>query len=148
MKIKLFLLYCIISFFSENLNAHIKNQDDIIHHYLQVSESIFCKLMTESPENIKQYEDGKLYLQESKISQKSGNLNAIIHLGNGEMIFAPILLNDTKGSFLPLTMKVVGNKMFKMHCNDCGYEWEGGVFTFQCDREECGSTNIVALPNV
>lgn len=42
-------------------------------------------------------------------------------------------------------LKKVGNKLFKLHCNHCLHEWEGGAFDFQCP--ECSSTDFVPLPN-
>ncbi len=74
-------------------------------------------------------------------------MSALLQMDDGEVLHIPLLYEDEEGYFIPISLEIVGNKLFKLHCNNpnCRYEWEGRVFDYQCPR--CKSTDIIALPN-
>lgn len=131
------------------LNGSQNDNDLLANHFFQICVKTVNELTSNSPGVISKFEEEQVYVKKESIIFKHINgFGAILQMDNGDMTYIPLLFQDMRGFFIPFSLKKVGNKLFKLHCNDCNYEWEGSVFDFQCPKEECGSTNIVSLPNV
>ncbi len=131
-----FFLILSISLFSQNVQKEIE-QNLLIEH-LDATQQI----VVYAPYAIEKYEDGKLYLDENHIYET--NLGSLLNLTNGKTLVLPPRVQGFNGHYL-IGSSVHAKKLFKNVCNDCHYEWEGGVFTSQCPQ--CGSTNFSTVPN-
>ncbi|MEX0962104.1 MAG: hypothetical protein WDZ28_04520 [Simkaniaceae bacterium] len=92
-----------------------------------------------APEVIINYFHEKLYLDESYFIDNDSGFSLANE--NGNTIRLPYLLSDLYGFYLPIKE----NKLFKLLCNHCKYEWPGGAFTFRCPR--CRSPDFSIVPN-
>lgn len=102
--------------------------------------------MHESPSVLRSFQNDKVYINNESVWIDEISTDFFIILKDS-IVSTSFLFRDEKGFYIPVSLERVGNKLFKLHCNDCGYEWEGGVFDFQCKNPKCKSTNIVSLPN-
>lgn len=100
------------------------------------------QIITYAPQAIEKYIEGKLYIDENYVYKT--NTGSLLNLNNGKILVLPARAQDSNGHYL-ICSKVLAKKLFKNVCNNCGYEWEGGVLTFQCPR--CKSTNFKTIPN-
>jgi len=130
-----FLSYT-LTLHSENFQK--KNIQNLLIEHLETTNQIILY----APYAIKKYEDGKLYLDENYINQIDSD--AAIFLNNGNTLTLPKLIKDYDGYFL-VAKKSVENKLFKLVCNKCHYEWTGNVFTVRCPK--CHSTDFRIEPN-
>lgn len=114
-------------------------ENEIIQHKTTNQFFQICnQIVTESPNIIKQRQNQKLYIDENRIHQVAKG--AYLLLDNGESAYLPYLLTDILGPYLPASYEQIAKKPFKCICNDCHFEWEGGVFTMRCPN--CNSRNI------
>ena len=103
------LSFLFFSFFSVALFGHNiqKEKERVLLENLNAVH----KIIVYAPEAIKNYENGKLYLNEDRIFQM--NLGSSLSLYNGEVLSLSFMSSDSIGPYL-ITMGVAGinNKKF------------------------------------
>lgn len=144
MRIKIFV--CLVVLLSLNMNLKANDKEILMDLYLQTSLKVVNEIICESKDIILSQESEQIYIKPEAIMHRHlGSLGAILKMDQGDVTYIPLLFEDEKGFYIPITLRKVGSKLFKLHCNNCYYEWEGRVWDFQCPS--CNSTDIQTLPN-
>jgi ribosomal protein S27E len=113
-----------IQLFSQNLQ---KEKEQVNLESYDVSSQI----RRFAPEVILSCENDKLYIDDGYIFQSYSDF--FLFLNNGEQLNLPKIKKDDSGYFILLPK----GKFFKLVCNECQFEWEGGALTVWCPN--CGS---------
>ena len=83
----------------------------------------------------------KLYIDERNIClTKSG---VFLDTEEGLISLEQVFLDEF--GYYVMSSQSCEKKMFKCVCNECRFEWEGGVFTIRCPN--CGSKNFRVVLN-
>jgi len=118
------------------------SEEELIFQSLGISQAI----SEQSPNIIKSLEQDKLYLKENRVC--SIDQGMLLLLDDGQTFYLPhgYVFASHDGYFLPNSYEFfLTKKPFKNVCLKCGYEWEGGVFTYRCPK--CQSDRIVNVPS-
>lgn len=109
-----------------------------------ISESI-SHIVAYAPEVIKGYNNDRFYLDEGRVSRINSDMY-LLSANHFSFYMTPALMfSDENGLFLSTSYIAMGKKIFIQHCNNCGYEWEGGLFALRCPK--CGSKDISNVLN-
>lgn len=118
----------------QSYNPQKENDKRLLEHF-----NASHKIVVHASGAIKDYEEGRLYVDMRQIYETESG--SFLILNNGKKLPIPTLSSDPKGSYI-ITLSMVNNKLFKNVCK-CGYEWSGGVFDVWCPN--CGSTDWVTV---
>lgn len=116
-----------LGFLAMSLSLFGQTSQTLLLKHLDASHDI----LVNAPHVIEECVEGKLYLNESAIYD-----SFYLDLEDGRTLSLPERLQDSQGSYL-VSHSSVAKKPFKLICNKCNHEWEGGVFTVYCPK--CGS---------
>lgn len=136
-----FVLICSLFIISDIYGSFSYTNEE--WEYILNSIEFSHRIISQSPELIKHREEERIYLEDRRICPEL--FGAYAFLENGEEVYLPLVFNDESGVFFFRSLHFFAKKPFKFVCNDCRYEWEGGVFTTRCPS--CRSKDISNVLN-